>query len=97
MGRIHSGYDVYVGDELMWPRALIAEDQHAHVVKIKARDDHNGWGEVYRITGAGPMMRTTARTRDMPAGVRWEGFHDGEYVTITALHVGGGCIPCSQR
>lgn len=97
MGRIHSGYDIYVGDDLLWSRALISEDQHAHVIKVKARDDKNRWAEVYRLTDTGRMMQTTARAAGEPAGLQWTGSHDGEQVTVTALRVGGGCIPCSRR
>lgn len=92
MGRIHSGYDVYLGDDLAFQSALIAEDQHAKVVRVKAKTS-GGWSEVYRLTDTGPLQRTVGSK----AGLRWEGTNDGERVTLTALHVGGGCVPCSKR
>lgn len=91
MGRLHQNYNIYLGDDLTWTKALIAEDQHRHVVVIKTRRDQGGWGEVYRLTDTGPMLRNG------PAGIRWIGQHEGQEVTLTALRVDGGCVPCSRR
>lgn len=94
MGRLHNGYDVFLGDDLAYKSCLIQEDQHRHVVIVKERQNAR-WVEVLRLTDTGPLMRPSGGAN----ALRWEGTDpDGDRVTLTANYTAkGGCVPCSRR
>lgn len=101
MGRLHNGFDVYLGDPeadltehtLTFTSVVIVEDLHAKVLKVKAKDDRGFWGVVYEMTGISKMQRPRTGS-----GIRWTGINaEGETVQLTGTSTSGACIPCGRR
>ena len=99
MGRVHSGYDVYLGEpdadqsthSLRFTSALISEDHHGHVIKIRGKADKGGWTTLYQLVDTGPLQRNGT-------AMRWTGTGPtGERVTLSAIRNSGGCVPCGRR
>jgi hypothetical protein len=99
MGRIHSGYDVYLGapdapdaeHPLAYTSAIVLEDQHRHTIRVKERDAKDRYQVVFSLTDTSkPLRNGTA--------FRWTGTDpEGNTVVLTLLSNKGGCVPCGRR
>lgn len=99
MGRLHSGFDIYLAPPevpdaevpLSFTAAVIVEDMYAKVLRVKTRNGANQWGVVYTLTGISRMQRNGT-------AVRWVGTNEqGETIQLTGMSTQGGCVPCSRR
>ena len=101
MGRLHSGYDVYLGapdadlteHSLTFTSVVIVEDMHAKVLRVKTKDDRGRWSVVYEMTSISKMQRPRTGS-----GIRWTGLNaEGATVQLTGTSTSGACIPCGRR
>lgn len=99
MGRIHTGYDVYIGHPdapykehpLAFKAATLFEDIQHKTMQVKVRNDKRQFDIVYEATGLSKMSRNGT-------ALQWTATSDADDpVTLTAISNRGGCIPCGRR
>lgn len=91
MARLHNNMDVYLGNDLAYTVAMIVEDQHAHVVKVRTS---NGGLWVDRLVLTGAELLSSAS-----GAWSWEGTDpDGGTVRVTGVRrLSSGCRSCGGR
>lgn len=93
MSRTHASQDVYVGEDLLWPMAVVIDDEPHKILTVKARV--TGHPSAYSIVARYTEVKFVRARGDV---LMWTGLDsDGNEVQLAAArrHPPGGCIPCA--